>query len=122
MPITITGVSSTSRELRNDVNKEAEKALRIRALQALAAVKLGTPVDTGRARNSWYIGYSAVYKNQRSPGVEILAPKNKPTEIIVTNGTDYIQLLNDGTSIQAPTRFIEQAFLTYFDDVRVIVS
>ena len=122
MPITVTGVRSTIAKASADTQKEIEQALRSRALMALASVKLATPVDTGRARNSWYIGYSAQYKIRRSPGVEILAPKNKPQEIIVTNGTDYIQLLNDGTSIQAPTRFIEQAFLNYFDDVRVIVT
>ena len=122
MPITVTGIQSTIAKASADTQKEIEQALRSRALMALASVKLATPVDTGRARNSWYIGYSSQYKNRRTPGVEILAPKNKPQEIIVTNGTDYIQLLNDGTSIQAPTRFIEQAFLNYFDDVRVIVT
>ena len=51
----------------------------------------------------------------------VILNKHEVREIIVTNGTDYIQLLNDGSSIQAPTRFIEQAFLRYFDDVRVEV-
>ena len=118
MPITITGRNN----IPEDFNTEVEKELRTRALQAFAAVKLATPVNTGRARNSWYIGYQAQYKNTQSAGVTILTKKDKAQEIIVTNGTDYIQFLNDGTSIQAPTRFIEQAFLTYFDDVRVRVS
>ena len=118
MPIIISGRNNVP----TDFNSEVEKVLRQRALQAFAAVKLATPVDSGRARNSWYIGYQAQYKDTQSPGVTILTKKDKPQEIIVTNGTDYIQFLNDGSSIQAPTRFIEQAFLKYFDDVRVQVS
>ena len=118
MPINIT-INNT---LNEDVESEVEKLLRARALQAFASVKLATPVNTGRARNSWYIGYQPTFVDTTTPGVTILTKKDKPTEIIVTNGTDYIQFLNDGSSIQAPTRFIEQAFLTYFDDVKVIVT
>lgn len=99
--------------------KEQEKILRSRALQALADVKLTTPVDTGRARNSWYIGYTEKYVDDVIGTATILVEKDKPTTIIVTNGTTYIQLLNDGSSQQAPTRFIEAAFSRYFKNVKV---
>jgi hypothetical protein len=100
--------------------KEQERILRSRALQALADVKLLTPVDTGRARNSWYIGYEEKYIDSTfGESATILVEKDKPTKIIVTNGTTYIEFLNDGSSKQAPTKFIEAAFSRYFDEVRV---
>ena len=121
MPITITGVLQAINELDRDTESFVADELRRRSLQALSDVKLATPVDTGRARNSWYIGYQERYVNQTTPGVTILTQSDEVREIVVTNGTDYIQLLNDGSSIQAPTKFIEQAFLRYFDEVRVEV-
>ena len=121
MPITITGVLQAINELDRDTESFVADELRRRSLQALADVKLATPVDTGRARNSWYIGYQERYINQVQPGVTILTQSDEVREIVITNGTDYIQLLNDGSSIQAPTKFIEQAFLRYFDEVRVEV-
>ena len=84
-----------------------------------------TPVDTGQARNSWYIGYTEKYfkgKEGSSSNIQILTPKNKPQEIIVTNGVTYIQFLNNGHSKQAPTKFIESAFKKYFDEVTVEVT
>ena len=121
MPITITGVQRAVTELDRDTQSFIADQLRTRALQALGDVRLATPVDTGRARNSWRIGYTAQFANSTAPGVDLLVRTGEVREIIVTNGTDYIQLLNDGSSVQAPTRFIEQAFLRYFDDVRVRV-
>lgn len=121
MPITITGITAGINLLDRDTQSFIAEELRRRSLQALADVKLATPVDTGRARNSWHVGYVEQYSNGTTPGVTILVRSDEVREIIVTNGTDYIQLLNDGSSIQAPTRFIEQAFLRYFDDVRVEV-
>lgn len=121
MPITITGIRRSINELDRDTQSFIADELRERALQALADVKLATPVDTGRARNSWYIGYTAQYRNTTAAGVTILTKSEVVREIIVTNGTDYIQMLNDGTSRQAGPRFIQQAFLRYFDEVRVEV-
>ena len=122
MPITITGITQSINELDRDASRFIADELRTRSLQALADVKLATPVDSGRARNSWHVGYTEEYRDSiSSPGVTILTQSDEVREIVVTNGTDYIQLLNDGSSIQAPTKFIEQAFLRYFDDVRVEV-
>ena len=122
MPITITGVDTSLSQLDEGVQSNIERELRTRSLRALADVKLDTPVDTGRARNSWYIGYTTrLVGNGSLSGVTVLVPRNRPQEIIVTNGTTYIQLLNQGSSVQAGTMFIEQAFLRYFDEVRVEV-
>ena len=125
MTITVINLKSSMDELKNDIDKAVEKELRSRALKAFADVKLMTPVDSGQARNSWYIGYTERYiggHDETSSNITILTPKNKPQEIIVTNGVTYIQFLNNGHSKQAPIKFIESAFRKYFDSVEVEVT
>ncbi|MAJ22780.1 MAG: hypothetical protein CBC24_02855 [Candidatus Pelagibacter sp. TMED64] len=125
MGITTINLRSAVSDLKKNINTNIEKELRARALKAFADVKLMTPVDTGQARNSWYIGYTEKYfkgKEGSSSNIQILTPKNKPQEIIVTNGVTYIQFLNNGHSKQAPTKFIESAFKKYFDEVTVEVT
>ena len=125
MTITVINLRSSIDNLQKDFNKEVEKQLRAKSLKAFADVKLMTPVDTGQARNSWYIGYTEKYFNGEvgsTSNITILAPKDKPQEIIVTNGVTYIQFLNNGHSQQAPIKFIESAFKKYFDSVEVQVT
>jgi|TARA_R110000796_G_scaffold16010_1_gene50394 hypothetical protein len=125
MAITTIGLTTAAIDLDKDINKAMEQELRSKALKAFADVKLTTPVDSGQARNSWYIGYTETYYNQKTPvssNINILVPKNKPNKIIVTNGTTYIEFLNNGHSQQAPTKFIEAAFRKYFDSVSIQVT
>jgi|TARA_R110000824_G_scaffold215896_3_gene402408 hypothetical protein len=125
MAITTIGLTTAAADLDKDINKAMEQELRSKALKAFADVKLTTPVDSGQARNSWYIGYTETYYNQKTPvssNINILVPKNKPNKIIVTNGTTYIEFLNNGHSQQAPTKFIEAAFRKYFDSVSIQVT
>lgn len=124
MTITVINLKSSIDNLKKDVDKEIEKQLRAKSLKAFADVKLMTPVDTGQARNSWYIGYTEKYFDGEgnSSNITILAPKDKPHEIIVTNGVTYIQFLNNGHSQQAPIKFIESAFRKYFDSVEVEIT
>ena len=125
MSITVINLRSSMINLQRDIDKEIEKQLRAKSLKAFADVKLMTPVDTGQARNSWYIGYTEKYFNGEigsTSNITILAPKDKPQEIIVTNGVTYIQFLNNGHSQQAPMKFIESAFKKYFDSVEVQVT
>ena len=124
MTITVINLKSSTINLQKDIDKEIEKQLRAKSLKAFADVKLMTPVDTGQARNSWYIGYTEKYFDGEgsSSNITILTPKDKPQEIIVTNGVTYIQFLNNGHSKQAPIKFIESAFRKYFDSVEVQVT
>lgn len=123
MGIKVIGIKSSIFNMTKEIEKSIEQELRQRALNALAEVKLTTPVDMGIARNSWYIGYEAEFKDASvsSVSVQILTPKDKPTKIVITNGVKYIEFLNEGHSAQAPTKFIESAFYKYFDDVTVEV-
>ena len=125
MTITVINLKSSIDNLQKDFDKEIEKQLRAKSLKAFADVKLMTPVDTGQARNSWYIGYTEKYFDGEagsSSNITILTPKDKPQEIIVTNGVTYIQFLNNGHSQQAPIKFIESAFKKYFDSVEVEIT
>ena len=125
MTITVINLRSSMINLQRDIDKEIEKQLRAKSLKAFADVKLMTPVDTGQARNSWYIGYTETYFDGEvgsTSNISILTPKDKPQEIIVTNGVTYIQFLNNGHSQQAPMKFIESAFKKYFDSVEVKVT
>jgi len=125
MTITVINLRSSMINLERDIDKEVEKQLRAKALKAFADVKLMTPVDTGQARNSWYIGYTETYFDGEvgsTSNISILSPKDKPQEIIVTNGVTYIQFLNNGHSQQAPMKFIESAFKKYFDSVEVEIT
>ena len=124
MSITVVNLRSSIDNLRKDTDKVIEQELRAKSLRAFADVKLMTPVDTGQARNSWYIGYTEKYYGGEgsNSNITILVPKDKPQEIIVTNGVTYIQFLNNGHSKQAPTKFIESAFKRYFDSVEVEVT
>ena len=56
--------------------------------KAVEALKEATPVDTGKARDGWR------YENGA-----------------IVNDVEYIDRLNQGTSKQAPARFIEQTLL-----------
>lgn len=125
MTITVINLKSSMINLQRDIDKEIEKQLRAKSLKAFADVKLMTPVDTGQARNSWYIGYTETYfdgEQGSTSNISILSPKDKPQEIIVTNGVTYIQFLNNGHSQQAPMKFIESAFKKYFDSVEVEIT
>jgi hypothetical protein len=125
MTITVINLRSSMINLERDIDKEVEKQLRAKSLKAFADVKLMTPVDTGQARNSWYIGYTERYFDGEvgsTSNISILSPKDKPQEIIVTNGVTYIQFLNNGHSQQAPMKFIESAFRKYFDSVEVEIT
>lgn len=115
-------VSRVQAELER-LDKEAKRfinsATRLRALQALAELKRTTPVDTGRARNSWIVTTSPTKFVNTLGNVSqqnLLQPPSEQRieQYYITNGVPYIQDLNEGSSRQAPPRFIEQAVSQFF--------
>ncbi len=62
-----------------------------------------TPIDTGLARKSW----------------KMIEQENG---ITVENSTEYIEYLNQGSSKQAPARFIESVALKYGVPIGTIVE
>ena len=114
----VQGLARARDILTNGVGAEIDRQLRSRALAALGDLRLETPVDTGRARNSWDVNRTGqLFDSDENPppGLSILEPSPTiRTRIFITNGTPYIQYLNQGTSIQAPARFIETTLMRYF--------
>jgi hypothetical protein len=74
--------------LNKDVRAEIEKQRRKITEDLLNKLKEATPVDTGTARDGWKID-----------------GRN------IVNNVNYISVLNDGTSRQAPAHFIEKTVL-----------
>jgi hypothetical protein len=79
--------------LRNLIQKEAAKEFKLKLENLLKDLKDATPVLTGKARDSWALDFSG------------------KTTAIVSNSQDYIEILNQGSSQQAPRYFIERVLL-----------
>ena len=82
-------LKSIEKKLRANY-KDAKKRVAVSALERL---KEATPVDTGKARDSWRI------EEQIDGDVKII------------NDANYIKDLNAGSSVQAPKFFVEQALI-----------
>ena len=109
--VTVRGVNAALNQMDSELSVEISREVRESTLAAFGDVTTATPVDTGNARNSWRV--NPTLTEQGSP-VPYAGQR-------VENTTDYIESLNDGSSGQAPPRFIETAFLRHFDDVVVEV-
>jgi hypothetical protein len=112
--VKLTGVKAEFADLDEELTETINSLARIQALDTTTELKRETPVDTGRAKNSWLLTDSRDrFKDAKSSptGVYNVLPPVSKTEIetlYVTNGTPYIEDLNQGSSRQAPARFVEQ--------------
>ena len=83
--------------------KDLELKSEVQVATMVGDLVAATPIDTGKARASWSVEKRAdVYD--------------------VKNDVDYIQYLNQGTSKQAPSRFIETIALQYGTPLGTIVD
>lgn len=87
-------------ETQNDFFKKYGES---QTAKLVTELKDNTPIDTGLARKSW--SYS-----------------KKEKSFLITNDTEYIQYLNEGSSKQAPAFFIESIALKYGKPVGSIVE
>jgi hypothetical protein len=96
---------------------------------ALTELVMRTPIDTGRAKSNWTVGINSLGSgpipahdpgvagstfNQNaqqaiSDGQAVIATARSGQTINITNNLDYIRKLNDGSSVQAPAGFVEDA-------------
>lgn len=120
--IKLRGLEEEFAQIDSSFIELANQALRANVLATIGELKRVTPVDTGRARNSWLITKSPnAFRNsltQSSAFTDNLLsppPKNRVEKLYITNGVDYIDKLNAGSSRQAPARFIENAILKRFE-------
>lgn len=112
------------------VEKGVNRIVRTVALVVDREVVLGTPVDTGRARSNWIaslgsgvtdvrdpyspgnklgIGESSNAEGALSQAGEVISRRQPGTDVYISNNVDYIGLLNDGSSAQAPAGFVQSA-------------
>ena len=88
--IKIKGIATTIKYLTDSVNKEIANKKIEEMDKLVIKLKAATPVLTGKAADGW---------------------KRENNSIV--NEVEYIDYLNDGSSQQAPARFIEQTLLEH---------
>lgn len=109
-------------ELTELTSQEVRKV----GFKVLQGVTLKTPKDTGLATSAWLVGIQSAPKDeptvsptnaQASTGYAVSAglsvinayPKNQLPDLWIANNLPYIGKLNDGSSLQAPAKFVEQS-------------
>lgn len=101
--------------LDNSINEDIRKIV----FKVVRNVTLATPVDTGRARGNWQIAFEninfTVDQVDRS-GISVINNAlnfligykyEKNPVIWINNNLPYIGKLNEGSSTQAPKKFVE---------------
>lgn len=112
-------------DLGNDLEKlalgfpaQADKIVRLVALESLKNLVLSTPVDTGRARSNWFatvdfpseqITDDTDFQSNLHEESSKLLSSFRFNTIWISNNLPYILRLNDGWSKQAPIGFIEKS-------------
>jgi len=96
------------------VIKTLETAVRSVAFVVDAELVNNTPVRTGRAKNNWLPSLNTPNRHVLAPNEPrnvdgVFASFNINDTILITNNLDYIRKLNDGSSIQAPKGFVDDA-------------
>jgi len=99
-----------------------EKVIRA-SIAVSQTVILSTPVDTGRARNNWFLSLDRPLLNPTeetdisgfaridSNNTKVKSRKPGSGSVYITNNVHYIGLLNAGSSSQAPAGFVEKGVL-----------
>lgn len=117
--IALKGVKDEFARLDRETTEAINSLARLQAFDTMNKLKFATPVDTGRARNSWAVtDNKTTFKDAKSGAVlpTFLPPVSdrKLETLYLTNGTPYIEDLNQGSSKQAPARFVEATILTTY--------
>lgn len=96
-----------------------EKLMKMATVEFFRQVVIATPVDTGRARFGWYITLNAPSTEVPPEGKYTMPSAAKHSAVgdyytvkdvlYITNNVPYIGDLNNGSSKQAPARFVENA-------------
>ena len=113
--IKLLGVSETLKLKDKEFTKTINQLNILQAFEALSALKAATPVDTGRAKNSWILTEKEnKFVSDGTASTSLVGPasEDRVTPLFITNGTPYIESLNEGSSKQAPARFVEQTVLS----------
>lgn len=101
--MSVQGIDKEFARLSLERTTQSKRQARIEVSRMLSDLKDQTPVDTGLARDSW-------------------KSSEQDKFFLVENTADYIQYLNEGSSKQAPARFIESTALKYGNPIGTIVE
>lgn len=113
-------MADSFREFRLQIDKEMQdlhdrvvELTRIIALDAYSSVKEKTPIDTGFARNSWFVDLGDGAFRSSNGGsdttqqdVDRIKGSRPFQAITIANGAEYIGALEDGHSRQAPSGMV----------------
>jgi len=115
--IKLQGVKEEFEKVDRETTETINQLARIQAFDTMNKLKMATPIDTGRARNSWTLTMNKNnFKDAKTGGPSIgslpSVSDKKVETLYLTNGTPYIENLNQGSSRQAPARFVEQTILS----------
>lgn len=98
------------------LRKHIETIVKALVLEIDKELRKATPVDTGHARANWVPSVGAPHVGEveglsaHAAGVaEVLRFRLGDGAMWVSNGVDYVPILNYGTSQQAPAMWIEAA-------------
>lgn len=100
------GIETELERVRKQINSTKLQIVEKKCKQMLNELVEATPVDTGKARDSWSITHTS---NPDSPA-------------IISNEVPYISNLNEGSSKQAPAHFVERIALKFGKPVGQIVQ
>lgn len=121
------------------VGKNINETVKATAKAVVREVVTGTPVDTGKARSNWQaslgdeddavlaphhpgnhlgIGERANAQSAIAAADAVIDGRKPGETVYVQNNVDYIGLLNDGSSKQAPASFVQRAVLMGVETVQ----
>lgn len=103
LKLKISNINAEFQKLQKLTDKELKENSKSVVKSLETELVLATPIDTGFARKSWSM-------TETKKGFD------------VTNSATYIEYLNEGSSQQAPARFIESVALKYGKPLGTIVT
>lgn len=104
--LSVKGIEKELTRVKNAFVSQKDLVVKSKVKSMTQELREATPVDTGRARNSW----------------TLLETGNKQLPYKVSNSTPYIEYLNAGSSKQAPSFFIDRIALKYGKPVGAVVT
>lgn len=100
------GIEAELDRVRKQINSTKLRVVDQKCKQMLDELVEATPVDTGKARDSWGITHTG----------------NPDRPVVISNEVPYIEHLNEGSSKQAPAHFVERIALKFGKPVGQIVQ
>jgi len=108
--IKVQNIKAEFNKLEQELKTEAATKSDLVILDAISDLRDATPKDSGFAADSWYF---------QKEGKDLLTGYENYS---LTNSAPYIETLNNGSSRQAPKRFIEKTLFKYFESDGIVVK